>query len=102
MKDDDEEGGLYMLLFGQDKNGKYEPRYFDEEGYQILDLTSKKLQVKRKGKKSVHVKQDDADETGDCQGGERVSTSQELMIPLALDVNKPPPPPSAPINTAYD
>ena len=75
-----------MLLFGPDKNGKYEPRYFDEEGYNILDLTSKKLQVKKKGQKSVCVKKEDVAESGE-DTPRPVSTSQELMIPLALDVN---------------
>ena len=84
-----------MLLFGPNKNGKYEPRYFDEEGYNILDMTSKKLQVKKKGKKYVRVKQDEAEE-------QKVLTSQEIIIPFTLDVNKPPPPPSAPIHSAYD
>ena len=88
-----------MLLFGPDKNGKYEPRYFDEEGYNILDMTSKKLQVKKKGKKSVCVKQDEAEQPAEEQ---KVSTSQEIIIPFTLDVNKPPPLPSAPIHSAYD
>ena len=48
----EDEDDQYMLLFGPDENGKYEARYFDKEGYNILDLTSKKLQVKKKDKKA--------------------------------------------------
>ena len=54
----DDEDDVYILLFGPDASGKYEPRYFDKEGYNILDLTSKKLQIKKKEKKSgQHTKQ---------------------------------------------
>ena len=97
---DNDNDGLYMLLFGPDKNGKYKPCYFDEEGYKILDLTSKKLQVKKKGEKSAHVEKEDVAESGVGVPGE--GHEGELMIPFTLDVNKPPPPPSAPISTAYD
>ena len=100
---------LYKIIFQDATSNKFTTRYFDEDCFKILDMTSKKLEVKKKTKLSQPKKssssvasQHEQPLSGTSEAVPQVRRSQELIIPFTLDVNKPPPPPNAPINTAYD
>ena len=40
-----------MILFKDAETKKYEARYFDKQGYKILDMTSQRLQIQPPKKK---------------------------------------------------
>ena len=53
--DDDaisDEEGLYRIMFRGPNSEDYKTRFFDEEGFTILGMTSKKLQVKKRRRSS--------------------------------------------------
>ena len=88
-----------------------EVRYFDEEGFKILDMTSKCLEIKKpktkKGNRKSTVSAmvpstappSESDKKDKKHGD---TTARDLIIPFKLDMNQPPPPPSVPITTAYE
>ena len=55
--DEDDKEGLYTILFQGAHSKQYKARYFDAEGFTILDMTAKKLEVKKKRCKSCTKKQ---------------------------------------------
>ena len=100
---------LYKIIFQDATSKKFTTRYFDEDVFKILDMSSKKLEVKKKTKLSKPktstasvADQGYQHSSGTSEAVPQVRRSQELIIPFTLYVNKLPLPPNAPINTAYD
>ena len=94
-----------VILFGTKTANTYKARFFDEEGFEILERTVKRLEIKPAVTKfGIPVRKNDAPEPTAQPPPAAPTRSQEMqnvLIPMKLDLTKPPPPIS-PISTKYE
>ena len=119
--EESDDSGDYTILFAvPEKPGKYKPKFFDKEGYDILSKMVNRLEKKQKKKKKKPKKRGSkaslkrSDPVGVSRGSviEQESQTQQQQqlpqqskakeevvvdIPMRLDLTKPPPP-SGPVH----
>ena len=93
-----------VILFATKQANTFKARFFDEEGFDILEKTAKRLEIKPSVTKfGIPVRKSEAAEPTAQPPTAAQTGSQEMqniVIPMKLDLSKPPPP-ITPVSTKY-